>query len=286
MLTCLSSKSYGHGFRMHTMMRMAAILGADSSNISGVEAMEQPTNKPIVFSTADEPRIDELGILPAAAAPSSQPHDRAPPFLCLETWHRAHLQRELDLTERAFTLHPRNYYAWTQRAWLVDHARAVDATDTDIYARLIDAEGVFTAQWTAMHLSDSAAWHYRRRILAATATVHVWQGEMERVYDLVKRYPGHEAIWCHLRLVATLLLEASSVADRTRRLAAMLDWLSEEKRGWTGELQSAAVLQSPASLHALQHQLRHAKAYEAWISHAGQTNGARLCLDAPVKQLV
>lgn len=209
-------------------------------------------------------------------------------------WTHAVLQRELDLTERAFTLHQRNYYAWTQRAWLIDYASVVFA-NSRVYTQLIDSEDEFTDRWTATHLSDSAAWHYRRRVLAIRTTTHCWHTEMKRVYDLIMRYPGHEAIWCHLRLVATSLLEIATVEEREEQFKSMLDWINALKCELKKQLQVDGATHSTDKLrNELQHQLRHANAYEIWINYTNYklkdktTNERSIHIDLglPLKQPV
>ncbi|KAI8049635.1 hypothetical protein BDF22DRAFT_697906 [Syncephalis plumigaleata] len=209
-------------------------------------------------------------------------------------WTPAVMERELKLTERAFTLHQRNYYAWTQRAWLMEQASVAFANSAS-YTQLIDNEDEFTDGWTATHLSDSAAWHYRRRVLANRTVVTCWHKEMERVYDLITRYPGHEAIWCHLRLVATSLLEMVTAREREDQFKFTLDWSNELKRELAMQLQVNTMAHTTNELsNALQHQLRHANAYETWINYTNRRlnemtmkeGDVHLALGLPLKQLL
>ncbi|KAI9592445.1 hypothetical protein BDF19DRAFT_451807 [Syncephalis fuscata] len=131
--------------------------------------------------------------------------------------------------------------------------------DIAIEKQLIDAEEKFTEHWTATHLSDSAAWHYRRRILSIKSSIDCWQKEAVRVCDLIDRYLGHEAVWCHLRLIYTSLNEASLAEDRNELLNRQLDWVN-----WLKDNLHTNYREPLDSLHR---QLRNAEAYIMWIEY-------------------
>eukprot|EP00299_Pterocystis_sp_00344_P017563 c8799_g1_i1.p1 GENE.c8799_g1_i1~~c8799_g1_i1.p1 ORF type:complete len:445 (-),score=125.30 c8799_g1_i1:31-1284(-) len=141
------------------------------------------------------------------------------------------LSREFQVSREAAEKHPKNYYAWTHSNLLIQK------TDIDtLFAELRN-----TAEWLNLHVSDHAGLHNRQIVLDTiaqrlpTGTCHalsisqflisgttigsantiappqtrleLWTHEFDVNTDLVLRYPGHEALWCHRRFLWVRWLE-------------------------------------------------------------------------------
>ncbi|CAM9767098.1 unnamed protein product [Ectocarpus sp. 4 AP-2014] len=158
------------------------------------------------------------------------------------TWHRLDVQEELKVCQRVAELYPKNYYAWTQRSWVV--LRAVGGARADAgagreglpgedtptapaAAELLEREIEFVDKWLTSHVSDHSALNHRKNVFSALAAMSPASDEMARLglvdkersanSKLLRDYPGHESLWCYRRFVcqARLVTAPSSVAGPT-----------------------------------------------------------------------
>lgn len=104
------------------------------------------------------------------------------------------LEKELALCERTATLHPRNYYAWTYRGWLLNKFITTSEDQHSEYLR--------TRSWIERNVSDHSGLHHMARVLQVIGKVDK-DTHMDWIDDLIIRFPGHEALWCHRRFCAT-----------------------------------------------------------------------------------
>jgi hypothetical protein len=221
------------------------------------------------------------------------------------------------LTECAFTLHPRNYYAWMQRTRIIKSVVGLEkgneqvskhnvtqALETEKKVSWLWREYNFILNWTSSHLSDSAAWHYRGHIcvmlaaLSDNATEKFWYNECNRVMELIERYPGHEAVWCYLRVVLQYSIQNATSDDSF--LCRLLNWSAgftnvchidnmeninekcdEGVRMTVHNVQQLNVLERQLQ----QQQARHATAFRLWmtatIPKTDQTKKATLAQPPP-----
>ncbi|CBJ28281.1 conserved unknown protein [Ectocarpus siliculosus] len=155
------------------------------------------------------------------------------------TWHPLDEQEELKVCQRVAELYPKNYYAWTQRSWVV--LRAVGGARADASAgqeglpgedtptapaaaELLEREIEFVDRWLTSHVSDHSALNHRKNVFSALAAMSPASDEMARLglvdkersanSKLLRDYPGHESLWCYRRFVcqARLVTAPSSVA--------------------------------------------------------------------------
>lgn len=102
------------------------------------------------------------------------------------------VKRELQLCERTATLYPRNYYAWTYRHWLL--------TQMDRQEKL--QEYKWSRQWVTSHISDHSGIQHLQRCLHFLPVLLKIAGHCRWLREHIKRYPGHESLWCHMRFCA------------------------------------------------------------------------------------
>eukprot|EP01046_Picozoa_sp_COSAG06_P004222 COSAG06_NODE_175_length_21137_cov_71.560790_1_plen_364_part_00 len=120
---------------------------------------------------------------------------------------------EMAVCAAAARSYPKNYYAWTHRYW------ALSRLAPELAASECDA----MRQWAAVNTSDHAGLHYRGSavLLAVAPPVQcpprppdsvgrassqpgraAWQQAWEQGSELQARYPGHESMWRHRRVLA------------------------------------------------------------------------------------
>ncbi|CDS12149.1 hypothetical protein LRAMOSA04344 [Lichtheimia ramosa] len=104
------------------------------------------------------------------------------------------LEKELAVCERTATLHPRNYYAWTYRGWLLDQFMTTSKDQHKEYLR--------TRTWIERNVSDHSGIHHMARVMQAIGKDNQ-DSHMHWIDDLIIRFPGHEALWCHRRFCST-----------------------------------------------------------------------------------
>ncbi|CAM9200906.1 unnamed protein product [Laminaria digitata] len=147
-------------------------------------------------------------------------------------WRPLDVREELKVCERVADLYPKNYYAWTQRSWVVLRVvgGAIEGGATD--GGVGDAEGgtsspgeqaeellrgelSFLNKWLTSHVSDHSALNHRKNVVSALAAVPSASGragldfvDQERSSNsvLIQDYPGHESLWCYRRFLCQTFL--------------------------------------------------------------------------------
>ncbi|KAI9253942.1 hypothetical protein BDA99DRAFT_562884 [Phascolomyces articulosus] len=107
------------------------------------------------------------------------------------------LDHELQLCARTATLHPRNYYAWNYRRWLL-----YSYMDTNL---LREKEYKESREWVEQNVSDYSGVHHLSCVVKCLVR-HGFDNFEEHLgwtKDLIVQYPGHEALWYHLRFCYT-----------------------------------------------------------------------------------
>jgi protein prenyltransferase alpha subunit repeat containing protein 1 len=108
------------------------------------------------------------------------------------------LRQEFQLCQRATTLYPKNYYAWTYRHWLL--TLLPNGSDT------LQEEYAWCRKWVESNVSDhSGIQHLERCLLRVKKSPLDLIDHTNWLRDNIKRYPGHESLWCHLRFCASLI---------------------------------------------------------------------------------
>ncbi|KAI7876953.1 protein prenylyltransferase [Lichtheimia hyalospora FSU 10163] len=116
------------------------------------------------------------------------------------------LEKELSLCERTATLHPRNYYAWNYRGWLLDQFITAPEDQHSEYCR--------TRTWIERNVSDHSGIHHMARVMQAIGKANK-DTHMDWIDDLIIRFPGHEALWCHRRFCVTFFsLDGHGFVDK------------------------------------------------------------------------
>ncbi|XP_028658169.1 protein prenyltransferase alpha subunit repeat-containing protein 1 [Erpetoichthys calabaricus] len=141
------------------------------------------------------------------------------------------LHDELKVCTDAAGRYPSNYNAWSHRIWVLQNMAEEDS-------KIIYDELCSSKYWVSMHISDHSGFHYRQFLFKSlirrsnfildktvsapslptdhcaslpkeesSSEIQTWslQGlfdeELDLCNDLIESYPGHEALWCHRRLV-------------------------------------------------------------------------------------
>ncbi|KAG2180717.1 hypothetical protein INT44_003724, partial [Umbelopsis vinacea] len=116
-------------------------------------------------------------------------------YLIKEKGQVLDFNRERDLCERTATLYPRNYYAWTYRYWLLTQIPISELKEKhEEYQR--------SRQWVTSHISDHSGIQYLERCLRFPVGTLLIEVHLRWLREQIKRYPGHESLWCHLRYCA------------------------------------------------------------------------------------
>ncbi|XP_060574914.1 protein prenyltransferase alpha subunit repeat-containing protein 1-like [Ruditapes philippinarum] len=121
-------------------------------------------------------------------------------------YHRQ-MKVEIDVCRCAAEKYPCNYYAWSQRIWLIQHCY-------NCSTQVLLSELQVTESWVERHISDTCGFHYRQFLLTTLFAqrdqlrdqfsmqyVAIMQKEHKFVQDLISTYPGHEAMWNHRKYV-------------------------------------------------------------------------------------
>ncbi|XP_045156593.2 protein prenyltransferase alpha subunit repeat-containing protein 1-like [Mercenaria mercenaria] len=121
--------------------------------------------------------------------------------------YHSQMKIEIDVCRCAAEKYPCNYYAWSQRIWLIQHCY-------NCSTRVILSELQCTESWVEKHISDTCGFHYRQFLLNTLHAqrdqlrdqfsmqyVSLLQKEHKFVQELICTYPGHEAMWNHRKYV-------------------------------------------------------------------------------------
>eukprot|EP01032_Pedospumella_encystans_P002036 gene2036-2383_t len=129
------------------------------------------------------------------------------------------VETERELTRVMAEKHPKNYYAWMHRLWVLQYMSKYQLED-ELY---------FTKTWLQGHVSDHSAVNHRlqviKRILEqveclayivhgenykAMTGMDDWVVFLERMFreseELIWSRPGHEALWYLRRSLLEILL--------------------------------------------------------------------------------
>ncbi|KAG2178864.1 hypothetical protein INT43_001710 [Umbelopsis isabellina] len=101
------------------------------------------------------------------------------------------IESERKICERTATIYPRNYYSWVYRHNLLK----LMASDT----AALKTEYNWSRAWVESHISDHTGIQHLERCLIMTGLEFDIIEHWSWTADNIKRYPGHEALWCHLR---------------------------------------------------------------------------------------
>ncbi|KAH3741506.1 protein prenyltransferase alpha subunit repeat-containing protein 1-A-like [Dreissena polymorpha] len=117
------------------------------------------------------------------------------------------MKTEIHVCTCAAEKYPCNYYAWSQRIWLIQHA--YNCSSQALVGELHRTEG-----WVSAHISDTCGYHYRQFLLSSLCRqreslsqqlslqyTDLLEKEQGYIVDLIGTFPGHEAMWCHRRFV-------------------------------------------------------------------------------------
>lgn len=176
---------------------------------------------------------------------------------------------EMDVCAAAARSYPRNYFAWTHRYWTLSR----------VSPELVATECDAMQQWAAINTSDHAGLFYRGLVVllalaherqckvsqAETPTPPTddnnssvaWRLAWEQGAELQARYPGHESLWRHRRLLVwighgyaqsrsvTLDRETELQFAKSREEEAMAQAVQEdigerERRHWQSEARCAS----------------------------------------------
>ncbi|KAK7496820.1 hypothetical protein BaRGS_00011800 [Batillaria attramentaria] len=150
------------------------------------------------------------------------------------------LHRELSVCERAADSYASNYYAWTHRAWVVQHC-------FNCSLRVLLGELERTQTWTMKHVSDHSGFHYRQFLLTslsqrasrlhrqyAKSLSSLIDAEHDFICDLINSFPSHEALWYHRKFVFHMMMSSSTQQPLAEDSAAVLN----------GDVLHGAVLKS------------------------------------------
>ncbi|KAI9267808.1 hypothetical protein BY458DRAFT_511448 [Sporodiniella umbellata] len=102
-------------------------------------------------------------------------------------WNSIDAQAEIDASEKACVLYPRNYYAWSYRSWIF--SRHLELRE-DEYNRV--------TKWIELNISDSSGLHYLESVLKEYKE-NIKDRHSGWLNDLIVKFPGYESLWCHKR---------------------------------------------------------------------------------------
>ncbi|KAI8889484.1 protein prenylyltransferase [Backusella circina FSU 941] len=110
------------------------------------------------------------------------------------------IDNELELCQRACSIYPKNYYAWTYRSWLV-------STRCQQEISILNREYRTSRHWVELNISDYSGVQHLQRVMELLPLVSMdIVDHTHWVEGLIKRYPGHESLWCHKRFCAHLAM--------------------------------------------------------------------------------
>ena len=105
------------------------------------------------------------------------------------------LVQETQVAQKAAERYANNYNAWNYRIFLLDTFNA--------QLDFLQLELKTLEKWVSMHVSDHSGFHYRQTLLVRLEKcgvkdfTHLMQNELSLTAELISRYEGHEAVWCH-----------------------------------------------------------------------------------------
>ncbi|KAJ2958029.1 hypothetical protein NQZ79_g6374 [Umbelopsis isabellina] len=135
------------------------------------------------------------------------------------------IESERKICERTATIYPRNYYSWVYRHNILK----LMANDTAV----LNTEYNWSRAWVESHISDHTGIQHLERCLIMPQLEFDIIEHWSWTADNIKRYPGHEALWCHLRFCSHFA--ASREKLLTESIVTFIQERLEECDRTTGE---------------------------------------------------
>ena len=214
--------------------------------------------------------VEELGFASAAQsrfpkAPSAWAHRRwvlERVGDAVERDRRGWFRRECDACDAATASKRSNYAAWAHRAW----ALSLLGDDADAVGEELRANEAVARR----SVGDHCALHYRARVIERYLELRPSESsdaiarELETTRALIAAFPGHEALWSHLRYAFAKALSCDERLASDETFLADLKRFARERLG--GD--SATLLEPAWAEHAAATERRLAEAFEAWTNFA------------------
>lgn len=148
---------------------------------------------------------------------------------------KTHSQAELKLCGIAAGKYPSNYHAWSHRIWIIQHC-------FNCSVQILLSELKATEAWSSSHISDHSGFHFRQFLLGELhcqhqpkhlqsrqdhpssplcSPLHLYKEEMDFVLELIKSFPGHEALWCHRRSIFQLMMSPDLLTEQADHLLSL-----------------------------------------------------------------
>ena len=129
------------------------------------------------------------------------------------------LDHEFHICTLTASKYPNNYNAWSHRIWLFKSY----IVGTRLLEHYIATEQSAISTFVSEHISDYSGLHYKQFLLKmASDDQHVsivenyFQLEFQENFDLLSRYPDHEALWCHRRSLLFIYVEFTRSRESNR----------------------------------------------------------------------
>lgn len=124
---------------------------------------------------------------------------------------------ELEVCSWTANKHQNNYHAWNHRLWVLQQLTERPPG----LAEVCRSEYEACHRWIRTHVSEHSGLHYLQYLLATVVTMaaegtlasltevvpsvstplELYSAELEFNRDLIEQYPGHEALFCHRRVL-------------------------------------------------------------------------------------
>ncbi|XP_063862656.1 protein prenyltransferase alpha subunit repeat-containing protein 1-like isoform X2 [Scylla paramamosain] len=150
--------------------------------------------------------------------------------------NRRFLLGELEICRWTADKHQNNYHAWNHRLWVLQQL----AERPLGLAEVCRAEYEACHRWVRTHVSEHSGLHYMQHLLAtlvtlvaegvllnlaeavpsATCPKDLYCTELEFNRNLIEQYPGHEALFCHRRVLLQRLQDILLHAAPLHRTAS------------------------------------------------------------------
>lgn len=177
-----------------------------------------------------------LSPTPPPLPPSSCPVDHHNGSGLDEEPGRRFLVGELEVCSWAANKHQNNYHAWNHRLWVLQQLTERPSGLAEVCCNEYEA----CHCWVRTHVSEHSGLHYLQHLLATLVTlvaegtlssltevvpsvstpVDLYSAELEFNRDLIEHYPGHEALFCHRRVLLQRLQDVLLHTALPRRTAS------------------------------------------------------------------
>lgn len=140
---------------------------------------------------------------------------------------------EIKVCEKIAERYPKNYYAWTHRRFLWTRSGSLPYLDHESLTQIFQQEFDTLFNWLNLHISDHSAVHYQCQVLdlllmqySSTSNeaemFKIAKQSIDTVQTLVKRHPGHEALWILRRMVNRILLNHAKTCSETNYILSLV----------------------------------------------------------------